>query len=102
MYYYYGPSSWSYNNHLMRLQATNLENAEKEVLVYLICDYWRLCQPKIDSIDFNNFDNWLIEWLKTTRYWAIPDIQKKAEHNLPFFRQKAHEARLLRASLVVG
>ena len=59
-------------------QATNMSEAIKEALVFKILDRWNFTKQ---SIDFNNFDTWLITWLKTTRYWDIPAIFKNVDKN---------------------
>jgi hypothetical protein len=67
-------------------QAKNMSEAIKEALVAKVCDYWDFSfDDKKQPIDFNNFDTWLIDWLKNTRYWDIPAINENAQKNRRYY-----------------
>jgi len=65
-------------------QATNMSEAIKEALVYKIIDRWGFRLISL-PIDFNNFDTWLINWLKSTNFWEIPAINSNVEKNKDFY-----------------
>lgn len=69
-------------------QAKNMSEAIKEALIVKICELWGFdftAEEQLFSVDFSNFDVWLIGWLKTTRYWDIPAINKNVEESRPYY-----------------
>ncbi len=63
-------------------QSKNMSEAIKEALIVKICDFWNFSfDDSKQPIDFNNFDVWLINWLKTTRYWDISAINSNVEND---------------------
>lgn len=74
-HYYMGRSD------TVKLDAKSLDVAQKEAVVHFICKHWSFDFP---CIDYSNFEESLLKWLKETNYWDMESIADNVHDNLEY------------------